>query len=92
MAKQWCFVHQDWCPVFGPGAESELDITGLPCWDYSLAGHRRAEQGQTSSVFMSHAKLHRERRTPLLIIENVQATIGKPEPHVSFAGQEAIKG
>ena len=34
----------------------------------------RAE-GPTNGVFMSHAKLHKERGTPLLVIENVQARI-----------------
>lgn len=75
MGKQWCFVHEDWCPLFGPEVESEFDTSGLPCWDFSLAGKSRQEQGETNTVFMSHAKIHKERRTPLLLLENVKAIV-----------------
>lgn len=70
MAKQWCFTHADYCNLFDP---IDMDISGLPCWDMSLAGNRRAEQGMTNAVFMVHAKMHKERGTPLMILENVQA-------------------
>ncbi|CAJ1439296.1 unnamed protein product [Effrenium voratum] len=40
-------------------------------------GAKRYEQGPTATVFMSHAKRHKEKRTPLLIIENVQVAEGE---------------
>jgi len=77
MARQWCFQHQSYCHLFGASAETELDIAGLPCWDMSLAGKRAAEEGPTATVFMSHAKLHKQRKTPILILENVKAGCGE---------------
>ena len=73
MRRQWCYAHSRYCDIFGPFAETELDVSGLPCWDFSLAGNRRGERGWTSTVFMTHAKIHQERQTPLLILENVKA-------------------
>ena len=73
MAKQWCYSHQTHCCLFGQAA-TDFEISGLPCWDYSLAGTRRAEDGPTNTVFMTHAKMHKERRTPLMVLENVQAS------------------
>ena len=37
----------------------------------SPCGRRMYEEGQTSSVFACHAKLHIALQTPMLIIENV---------------------
>ena len=75
MRRQWCYQHGSYCNLFGPGAVTQFEIAGLPCWDMSLAGKRLAEEGQTCSVFMCHAKIHKERRTPLLLLENVQAGV-----------------
>lgn len=72
MQKQWCYNHGQHCDLFGRAAETDLDVSGLPCWDYSLAGKCRQEEGPSNTVFMAHAKMHKERRTPLIIIENVQ--------------------
>ena len=45
----------------------------------ALAGNRAAEEGPTSTVFMAHAKLHKERKTPLMILENVKAGCGEDD-------------
>ena len=75
MTKQWCYTHDRYCPLLSPAAQSDIDTSGLPCWDHSLMGKFRREEGPTNSVFMSHAKLHKERRTPILVIENVKARL-----------------
>lgn len=72
MASQWCNTCHKRCPLFGRHAESDFEVAGLPCTDASIAGLRKFEQGPTAKVFLAHAKIHIERRTPLLIIENVQ--------------------
>ena len=73
VARQFCLTHRRMCSLFGPDAAADVEVAGLPCWDMSLAGSKRKEHGETNSVFMVHAKRHKEKRTPLLIIENVQA-------------------
>ncbi|CAJ1348098.1 unnamed protein product, partial [Effrenium voratum] len=69
---QHCYTHGKMCDLFNPSLAPDLETAGLPCWDFSLAGARRYENGPTCTVFMAHAKRHKELRTPLLIIENVQ--------------------
>ena len=86
LSEQYCFTHGRQCRLFNPDFESDVEIAGLPCWDFSLAGKRLKEHGPTNTVFMSHAKIHRCKATPILIIENVQAGVlgiaGMPEPRV----------
>lgn len=72
---QHCYTHGKMCDLFNPSLAPDLETAGLPCWDFSLAGARRCENGPTCTVFMAHAKRHKELRTPLLIIENVQEWI-----------------
>ncbi|CAK9073886.1 unnamed protein product, partial [Durusdinium trenchii] len=31
-------------------------VAGLPCWDFSIAGKRRMEEGPTNTAFITHAK------------------------------------
>ena len=72
MWAQGCLTHGQDCLLFGPDAGSDLDTSGLPCWDMSIAGLKLYEEGPTNIVFMSHAKMHVEKKTPLLIIENTK--------------------
>jgi site-specific DNA-cytosine methylase len=52
-----------------------MDTSGLPCPDMSKAGKGLREEGLTSSVFIAHAKLHCAKKTPLLVVENVEDII-----------------
>lgn len=76
LTYQWCYTHTKYCPLFGPAVETDLEVAGLPCWDFSRAGERAQEEGATNSVFMSHAKRHKEKKTPFLIVENVEDRVG----------------
>ncbi|CAL1150917.1 unnamed protein product [Cladocopium goreaui] len=45
---QFCFTHNQSCPVFGQeAAESDFDMSGLPCPDMSRAGKGLREEGPT---------------------------------------------
>ena len=72
MQKQYCFMCQRDCPLFGPTAASDFEVGGLPCTDASAAGQRKFHEGSTSSVFLAHAKRHAEMKTPLMVLENAQ--------------------
>lgn len=75
MTHQHCYTHNKFCPSGVRGeVDSDYDLSGLPCPDMSPAGLRLGPEGPTSKVFISHAKLHIARQTPLLIIENVPET------------------
>ncbi|CAK9081695.1 unnamed protein product [Durusdinium trenchii] len=68
---QYCFTHDHQCPIFGKRArEVDLDVSGLPCPDFSRAGVERGKEGPTAMLFCSHAKFHAAWQTPMLIIEN----------------------
>ena len=70
--SQFCFTHNKSCPIFGRlAAESDLDVSGLPCPDMSRAGIGLKEEGPTSPVFGSHAKMHIEKKTRMIVLENV---------------------
>ncbi|CAE7232731.1 unnamed protein product [Symbiodinium sp. CCMP2592] len=72
-AGQYCYQHGKVCSILGdPAKKPDYDISGLPCPDFSRAGQKRGREGQTSSVFACHAKLHVHLGTPMLVIENVQ--------------------
>ena len=73
MRQQHCLTHGRQCDLFPPAERPDLDCSGLPCWDFSLAGKRKRQEGATCTIFMAHAKRHKELRTPVLIIENAQA-------------------
>lgn len=70
LQHQHCFTHGHKCPLL-EGVQSEYDVSGLPCPDMSPAGLGLKEEGKTSAVFISHAKLHIAKQTPLLVVENV---------------------
>ena len=72
MKRQWCYTHGKYCELFAADKASELDVSGLPCPDFSAAGLRRREEGPTATVFMAHAKRHKELETPLIVVENVK--------------------
>ncbi len=72
MSHQHCYTHNCFCPLFGEDADSELEVAGLPCTDQSRSGKRLYEEGPTMIAFMAHAKRHIEKKTALIIIENVQ--------------------
>ena len=57
-----------------PFLDVDVDVTGWPCTDFSRAGEQRREEGDTMVVFLSWAKWHRERKTPLVVGENVEAS------------------
>ena len=71
---QMCSTHNRMCDQF-PVVSADVDISGLPCPDYSMCGSRKCEHGGTNSVFICHAKRQVQLATPLLIIENVQARL-----------------
>lgn len=75
MTHQHCYTHNKLCPLGLRGeVASDYDLSGLPCPDMSPAGLRKGCEGPTGPVFISHAKLHIARQTPLLVIENVPET------------------
>ena len=74
---QFCYTHNMDCPVFSDpqrNVDTDYDISGLPCPDFSRAGLQRFEHGATSVVFACHAKMHCHKQTKMLLIENVPAT------------------
>ena len=73
--RQWRLTHQQYCYVVNPDVAVDFDCSGLPCWDFSMAGKRKQENGETRSVFISYAKRHIAMRTPLLLLENVKAAM-----------------
>ena len=73
--KQKCYTHGRMCRTIGSSVASDLETGGLPCWDQSRAGLRQYSEGRTNTVFMCHAKRHKEQRTPLIILENVKARV-----------------
>ena len=74
--RHHCYTHNRKCALFGGQAQvADLDISGLPCPDMSRAGLQRFQDGNTSIVFAAHAKMHAQKRTKLLVIENVPDTL-----------------
>ncbi len=71
MCYQKCLSHDNLCPLFGECSETDLDTSGLPCTDQSTAGRQLFEEGPTGPVFAAHAKYHVEKRTKIVITENV---------------------
>ena len=71
--RQYCYTHNAFCDLFGPSAQADLEVAGLPCWDMSLSGKRLQEKGRTAGVFLCHAKRQVEKQTPLILIENTKA-------------------
>lgn len=82
IGTQWCYMHNKCCPVLGPAAAVDFNCAGLPCWDYSMAGNRKQEEGETRRVFIGYAAQHCAQRTPLLVVENVKASGLKVCDHV----------
>lgn len=71
--KQYCWSHHKKHRIFGHGARPvDLDVSGLPCPDFSRAGVQKRTSGPTISVHISHAKFHVSWQTPMLILENVR--------------------
>ena len=52
MVVQWCHTHNKMCPLHGPTADSDVDVSGLPCPDYSNAGLGKQHEGPTGKVFL----------------------------------------
>ena len=73
---QYCYTHKGKCGLLD-GVQSDYDLSGLPCPDMSRAGRELREEGSTSSVFACHAKMHIEKQTALLVIENVRDSVLK---------------
>ena len=74
--RHHCYTHNQKCCLFGDKADvADLDISGLPCPDMSRAGLQQFQDGKTSIVFAAHAKMHAQKGTKLLIIENVRDTL-----------------
>lgn len=81
--RQFCYTHNGLCPIL-EGLQSDMDTSGLPCPDMSKAGKGLREEGLTSSVFIAHAKLHCAKKTPLLVIENVEDIMIITSDHVRW--------
>ena len=64
-----CESHGGMCSLW----QDRIDIcsSGLPCPDQSRAGSQLFEEGESSDVFLAHAKYNVERKTKIIIIENV---------------------
>ena len=71
MQKQYCYGCQKFCELFSSENQADLEVAGLPCTDQSLAGRQAREEGPTAPVFIVHAKIHIEKRTPIIVLENV---------------------
>lgn len=63
----WCERHQQYC-VFKP---CDIDISGFPCVDYSPSGTQSGIQGSTFPVLLALLSWHRQRRTRIVLLENV---------------------
>ncbi|CAK9087763.1 Uncharacterized protein SCF082_LOCUS41478 [Durusdinium trenchii] len=50
-----CFLYTP-DPGIRSGAYAPPVVAGLPCWDFSIAGKRRMEEGPTNTAFITHAK------------------------------------
>ena len=62
-------MHSEACPV---GSAVHLDFSGLPCPDNSRANRKRKfQEGDSGIVYITWAKRHCQKQTPLLILENV---------------------
>ena len=73
MSHDWCFACNKYCPLFGESVDAQLEVAGLPCADQSKQGSQQFEHGPTAIVYLAHGKRMVEKRTPLVVIENVQA-------------------
>ena len=51
--------------------QSDIDITGTPCKDYSRRGRQMGRQGPWAKVLLTWLKVHRTLETPVLMHENV---------------------
>ena len=49
--------------------DADFGVSGLPCTDMSRAGLRQMRHGKTNSVYMTHAKFNKRKRTPIFIVE-----------------------
>ena len=68
---QYCNTHARPCSVQTPVM---LDVSGLPCPDNSRANRGRLfEEGPSGQVYIAWAAQHKQKQTPLLILENVPA-------------------
>ena len=63
-----CHSTRQLCPL----PEVDMDVGGLPCVDFSVAGHRAGREWRTANIFVTWAKRHKFMRTKLLILENSQ--------------------
>ena len=67
--RQHCMTHNRDCPL---NQFVHIDFSGLPCPDNSRANAKRKfEQGPSGILYLIWAKQHRQKETPLLIVENV---------------------
>ncbi|CAE7028680.1 unnamed protein product [Symbiodinium natans] len=69
LETQHCWVHNDACRLDVP---VQIDVSGLPCPDNSRANlKRKFQEGGSGIVYATWAQRHIQKRTPLLLIENV---------------------
>ena len=80
--KQYCHAHSGDCPLLSK--DSDLEVAGLPCWDFSIAGKRRMEEGPTNTAFITHAKRMVEKEVPLVLIENTKDHFFGPGKKVCY--------
>ena len=67
LSEVHCDAHQQTCQV----GEPDLNLSGPNCEDYSPAGLGQGREGQRSKYFLILIKDLIERKTPMVIIENV---------------------
>ena len=66
---QQCMTHAAACRC---DRAVHIDFSGLPCPDNSKANRNRLfEEGASGKIYITWAAVHRAKRTPLLVLENV---------------------
>ena len=69
---QYCYTHNGMCSTNRP---VHIDFSGLPCEDNSRANQKRAYfEGRYGKLYPIWARMHKTRRTPLVILENSPET------------------
>ena len=62
-----CFTHGRICN----GRIADINVSGLPCVDYSPSGLKRGCEGPTNSVYIIFFKKHKKRKSRVIVGENV---------------------
>ena len=78
LAKHWPHVRRwDDVRTFPPAGEWGVDVIcgGFPCQDISDAGRRKGIDGERSGLWFDYARIVRELRPRIIVVENVSALL-----------------